>query len=217
MTQTQTIVIVDDHPILTAALAELVETHISEVAVRALTAAQPHDLADASLALIDIYLRGQNGIDLIRSASALTPQPILIALSADDSYATQYDAFAAGAQAFISKSADPDRIAALLLFLLGRSKGVPNLLNSGLAIGQPAVKPVQRSLELSARDREIIMLIGQGLANEAIAQMLGLSVNTIKQHVTRLLAAFGVENRTQLLKAASLRLQGEKISEAAAS
>lgn len=217
MTQTPKIVIVDDHPILTAALAELVETHIGDIDVTSLTGAQPHDLADASLALIDIYLRGQNGIDLIRGASALTPRPVLIALSADDSYATQYDAFAAGAQAFISKSADPDRIAALLLFLLGRSKSVPNLLNSGLAIGQPAVKPVQRSFELTPRDREIIMLIGQGLANEAIAQMLGLSVNTIKQHVTRLLAAFGVENRTQLLKAASPRLQGEKIAEAAAS
>lgn len=217
MTQTQTIVIVDDHPILTAALAKLIETHIGNVSVTSLTEAQPQDLANASLALIDIYLRGQNGIDLIRSVSALVDKPILIAVSADDSYATQYDAFAAGAQAFIAKSADPERIAALLLFLLGRSKSVPNLLNSGLAIGQPAVKPVQRVLELSPRDREIIMLIGQGLANEAIAQMLGLSVNTIKQHVTRLLAAFGVENRTQLLKAASPGLKAEKINEAAIS
>lgn len=51
------------------------------------------------------------------------------------------------------------------------------------------------------------MLIGQGLANEAIAQTLGLSVNTVKQHVTRLLSSHGVENRTQLLKAASPRLR----------
>lgn len=207
LAQLQKIVVVDDHPILTAALADLTERQIGNVTVTALTCAKPADLADATLALIDVYLPGDNGIDLIRNANALNPKPILIAISGDDSYATQYEAFAAGAQAFISKSADPDRIAALLLFLLGRSSTIPHLLDSGLALGQPAVKPTQRALELSSRDREIIMLIGQGLANEAIAQTLGLSVNTVKQHVTRLLSSHGVENRTQLLKAASPRLR----------
>ena len=196
----QKIVIIDDHPILAEALVSLLQNNIGDVSVTVASVATSLDFRDYTLALIDIYLKDMSGIDLITQAHNAHPAPIIVAMSGDDRYETQYDAFAAGAQAFIAKSAQPERIEAVLNFLLGRSRDLPRLLDSRIALGQPAIRPVIRDLELSPREREIIMLIGQGLSNEAIAAALSLSINTVKQHVTRLLATHGAENRTQLLQ-----------------
>jgi len=196
----QKIVIIDDHPILAEALVSLLQNNIGDVSVTVASVATSLDFRDYALALIDIYLKDMSGIDLITQAHKARPAPIIVAMSGDDRYETQYDAFAAGAQAFIAKSAQPERIEAVLNFLLGRSRDIPHLLDSRIALGQPAIRPVTRDFELSPREREIIMLIGQGLSNEAIAAALSLSINTVKQHVTRLLATHGAENRTQLLQ-----------------
>lgn len=197
----QKIVIVDDHPILAEALVNLLHSKIGAVSVTVAACNEEPDFSIFGLALIDIYLKDKSGVDLIRRARMAQPAPIIVAMSGDDRYETQYEAFEAGAKAFISKSAEPERIEALLAFLLGRTGEIPDLLNSRLALGQPAVPPHPRAFSLSEREREIVMLIGQGLSNEAIAAALTLSVNTVKQHVTRLLASHGVENRTQLLQA----------------
>lgn len=201
MAGAQKVVIVDDHPILVEALANLLETQIGDLTVEVSPPDREPDFSGAALVLIDIYLNVRSGLELIGAASRTPAPPVVVAMSGDDSYDTQYDAFAAGAKAFIAKTADPDRICALLKFLLGRTGEVPALLDSGLALGQPAIRPPKPSqAQLSPREREIVMLIGQGLNNDAIALALNLSVNTVKQHVTRLLAAHRAENRTHLLK-----------------
>lgn len=198
----QKVVIVDDHPILISALANLFETQIENVAVTAMPHDAEPDFSDASLVMIDIYLQGRSGLELITKARTQHHAPVIVAMSGDDSWQTQYDAFAAGANAFIAKSAETEKVIELLRFLLGRAATIPALLDTGLALGQPAIRPPKKAqADLSSREREIVMLIGQGLNNEAIAKELHLSVNTVKQHVTRLLAAHGAENRTQLLNA----------------
>ena len=204
MPKLQKVIVIDDHPILIEAIVSLLETQIGNLSVSVASPQSDPDFSGAALVLVDIYLQGRSGLDFIAKARATTPAPVIAAMSGDDSYETQYAAFAAGANAFIAKSADTNNICDLLTFLLGRRRDIPVLLDSGLALGQPAIRPEKKvQAELSPREREIVMLIGQGLNNEAIAKELDLSVNTIKQHVTRLLAAHGVENRTQLLKALS--------------
>ena len=58
-------------------------------------------------------------------------------------------------------------------------------------------RPPQREIHLSPRQVEVLMLLGEGLANKPIGRKLGISACTVKQHVQAILKEFGASNRLQ--------------------
>jgi DNA-binding CsgD family transcriptional regulator len=66
-----------------------------------------------------------------------------------------------------------------------------------MAPGVPTVSPVHRFIHLSDREMEVLSCVVRGMSNKEIARLLGISHQTVKNHVTSILRKFGVEDRTQ--------------------
>jgi two-component system nitrate/nitrite response regulator NarL len=126
----------------------------------------------------------------------------VVALAATDGAAA--DALRAGARAVLLRGSPADAIAAALV-----------AAERGLAVLDPALsrewvhapEPAPGADALTAREREVLGLLGEGLANKAIAARLGISEHTAKFHVNAILAKLGVGSRAEaIVRAARLGL-----------
>lgn len=118
--------------------------------------------------------------------------PTLVVMSSEDTSAMMEAALAGGARGFIAKSAAHDVVAAALRLLLAGSIVVPN--------DQAALTA---NSCLTPRQRQVLDLLGQGKSNKEIGQTLGLTEGTVKLHVSAVLRALKVNNRTQAVLVAA--------------
>jgi DNA-binding NarL/FixJ family response regulator len=120
------------------------------------------------------------------------PAPV-VALATDEREAA--DALRAGARGALFRGAAPDAVAAALLAV---SRGL-TVLEGDLAgefVRPPAAAPHG---PLTPREREVLALLAEGLANKAIAARLGISEHTAKFHVNAILGKLGVESRAEAI------------------
>lgn len=204
------VLIIDDHQLIRAAVRELLSAHFPAVECVEVSngqAALARALVDDfDLAVIDLFLPDEAPFVLIRKLREQVPGLPLIVLSAADSQAHSKTAIELGAAAFISKGEAMDRIAdAVQAILAGEvyKPPKPPLNNSypcpesnsdelpNLALGD--VLSV-----LTDRQIDILCLVAQGKSNKEIARERDLSDNTIKVHVSAVLRALNLNNRTQL-------------------
>ncbi len=126
----------------------------------------------------------------------------VVALAADAGQAA--DALRAGARSVIARSAAPEALAAAVV---STARGLV-VLDPSLAGGfvRPPESP-DGAEPLTPREREVLALLAEGLANKAIAARLGISEHTAKFHVNAILAKLGVESRAEaIVRAARLGL-----------
>ncbi|MGH8354798.1 MAG: response regulator transcription factor [Pseudomonas sp.] len=146
---------------------------------------------DFDLILLDLRLPDVPGLELLQrwqKDGRLTPVAIL---SASDSSLDAQAALAAGALGFIPKSADGDDLRqAVTRVLLGET------------LPPPARAP---GPQLTPRQREILLLLADGLPNKAISRRLGLSEDTVKTHLKALFQELDVHTRTACVSAARQR------------
>lgn len=189
------LLLVDDHRIfldgLSLALAPLcadLQIHTAQNAAEAESCLAQHAF---DLILLDLRLPDLPGLELLQrwqQQGRLTPVAIL---SASDSSLDAQAALAAGALGFIPKSADGDDLRqAVTRVLLGETLPVP-------ASGD---KP-----QLTPRQREILLLLADGLPNKAISRQLGLAEDTVKTHLKALFQELAVHTRTACVSAARQR------------
>ena len=203
------ILVVDDHALIRDALrgvlkelqddATVVEAADSRQALR-LTEGNP----DLGLVLLDLNLPDRSGFDLLAELRGRHPAisvVVLSALSGRDSVARALDL---GATGFIPKSASREvMLSALRLVFSGGVYIPPEILGwrepparRGLpAAGSGPGSP--RELGLTDRQVEILALMMQGKSNKAICRTLDLAEPTVKNHVTAILKALKVTNRTE--------------------
>lgn len=121
----------------------------------------------------------------------LADPPPILALLPEPGYAAQ--AWGAGASGLLLRDSDAGALAAAVNAL---SQGIA-ALDKALAVAlfpAPAPAPVE---ELTAREREVLQLLAEGLPNKAIAQRLTISEHTVKFHVNAILTKLGVQSRTE--------------------
>ncbi len=151
--------------------------------------------------LMDVQMPGTDGIEATRTVVAEGHAKVIILTTFDrDDYL--FDALAAGASGFLLKNADPDSLAeavraaadghALLapevtMRVIGRVTNAP----------APSPKPPKELGLLTAREREVLLLIGEGLSNNEIARRLFLTEATVKTHVSACLAKLQLRDRVQ--------------------
>ncbi|HBX54918.1 response regulator transcription factor [Pseudomonas sp. UBA2684] len=189
------LLLVDDHRIfldgLSLALAPLCPNLHIQTAQNAAEAEACLRQDDFDLILLDLRLPDVAGLDLLQrwqQQGRLTPVAIL---SASDSSLDAQAALAAGALGFIPKSADSDALRqAVTRVLLGETLPAPGASD----------KP-----QLTPRQREILLLLADGLPNKAISRQLGLSEDTVKTHLKALFQEFDVHTRTACVNAARQR------------
>lgn len=225
------ILIADDHALtregLCSALRELAD---DVTVVAAADGGQVHDLIDGqtdfNLILLDLFMPGIDGFDLLSKVCNRRPETPVVVLSASLDPADMRRSLDHGAAGFIQKSSGREVIlSALRLVLAGGVYVPPGILGSTMPslegstpVSQdPMISDlvgVAHELSLTNRQLDVLRLLAQGVSNKIIARHLGLSENTVKIHVAAILKAFNVNNRTQAvvlaqrMGAASLPTQG---------
>ena len=152
------------------------------------------------LVLMDLKMPGCNGVDATRHICAQLPQTQVLILTTFDDDAWLFDAIHAGAAGYLLKDTPrADLVRAVRGTLAGRTfvdSAVAGRLFQQIAGEAPHPESVTLA-RLSERERAILQLIAHGYNNAAIANALSLSVGTVRNHVSALLAKLDVEDRTQ--------------------
>jgi DNA-binding NarL/FixJ family response regulator len=151
--------------------------------------------------VMDIRMPNLDGLGATRRIVAeLDPAPRVLVLTTFDLDEYVYEALRAGASGFLLKGAPTaDLVAAVRVVAAGDaliSPSVTRRLIDAFARGGPPAAPPELE-ELSAREREVLELIGRGLTNAEIAGRLVVSAATVKTHVASVLLKLGLRNRVQ--------------------
>lgn len=210
------ILIVDDHPLIREALqhvlaqlGETVELLDAGDTPTALAVLERHP--DIDLILLDLSLPGLSGIDALDLLREQQPAIPVVVLSATDDQETVLSALDRGAMGFIPKTSSNQLIVNALRLVLSGGIYVPPQAVSHHGGFAPAAEPPRLSshppshsdLGLTERQAEVLALMVQGKPNKVICRELNLAEGTVKIHVTAILKALNVSNRTQAVIAAS--------------
>jgi DNA-binding NarL/FixJ family response regulator len=203
------IFIVDDHPLVREGLTNLIngqddlmvcgEAGDSARAIARIAKARP------DLALVDISLKNESGLELVKNLRSQFAQLALIVLSMHDEALYAERALDAGAQGYVMKRETSKSVLASIRRVLEGDiyvserilKRMANRLGSSRRAA--ASSPVER---LSDRELEIFRLLGQGRTSSQIATDLNLSLKTVQAYCARAKQKFGVTSLTDLLRAA---------------
>jgi DNA-binding NarL/FixJ family response regulator len=219
------ILLVDDHPLILSALKALIEGLRDDVTVScADSAAAARALlreSEFQLALLDLQLGDAHGLDLLGEFRTSHPALPVVVISASDRSSDVIRAIDQGAMGFLPKRSSIEVLSQALRLVMSGGIYVPALsLNPDggpppdePADQRPAPAPVPAhlpahtatglpvpsftGLALTPRQGDVLALLLQGMPNKLIARELGLSVETVKDHVAGVLKVLGVSTRTQ--------------------
>jgi len=189
-----TVYVIDDHPLMRDALTMLVHRvkpglkiipiHKLNVVESTVEKNGPAELFCLDLQLPDTL--GMSGVQVLKAKFPNVPLAVVTSSSASEFEQRCMDA---GADVFIEKSNSPAQIIAALRGLLVSEED---------AAAQDAVTPAGPT-KLSKRQKQLILMLDQGLSNRDIAEKLNISEHTVKVHFWRLFRRLGVNSRTQAL------------------
>lgn len=154
--------------------------------------------------LLDIRMPGQDGIDVLRTLSARDALPATLILTTFDDSDVVLDGIRAGGRGFLLKDVSYQQLLAAIRAVAGgatvfQPAVTERLLRAGRAMRTETDTPRE---ELTGREAEVVRLMAGGYSNREIAQALGTAEGTVKNHVSSILAKFGVRDRTRaVLKA----------------
>lgn len=194
------LLIADDHELTRAGLRAVIDREPDlEVVAEVATAEEAVDRVaqgDLDLAVLDVrFGPGMNGLDAARKILETSATRVLI-LTLHDTPEYVRSAVAAGATGFVLKDAGRvELLEAIRAVGSGRIDLPGDLLRRAV---EPRVGPHEEDLaRLTARERQVLALVAQGLTNKAIARDLGIGPGTVKAHVEKVIAKLGVADRTQ--------------------
>jgi DNA-binding NarL/FixJ family response regulator len=199
------IVLVDDHALVREGLRSVLasfddmdvvaEADNIDAAIKAVVTHQP------DVVLLDLQLNGEDGVDVVRALAARDTDVAVLVLSVHDEASRLRNVLRAGARGYLLKSARPEELArAIRQVAAGRWTIGDELLGvlieafiGAVPVGTPVVTP---------REREVLDLLAEGLANRAVAERLGISTRTAQKHVENLFKKFNVHERGALIELA---------------
>lgn len=208
------ILIADDHELFRDGLRHVLEQLGAGLTiVEASDFPQALDLArseeNIDIVLLDLAMPGMTWNDGLQALRDALPEGVpLIVLSASDDRRHVLQAVNMGAAGFIPKtSSSRVMLSALKLVLSGGVYLPPALLDQSSHgssdLGMGGLTNENSISFLTPRQREVLALLGQGKSNKEIARVLHLAEGTVKLHVTAILKALNVNNRTRAVVAAS--------------
>jgi DNA-binding NarL/FixJ family response regulator len=188
----------DDHNVVRLGLEQLLETFEDvetvgsapdgETAVALCRAERPDVL------LLDLQLPDIDGVEVTRRLAAESADTRVVVFTSFSDREGIVRALDAGAIGYLLKDAEPEEIhEAIRAASRGEAPITPRAAVALLADRRQR----STSLELSGREREVLILVVEGLANKQIARRLGISEKTVKGHLTNLFQRIGVSDRTQ--------------------
>jgi DNA-binding NarL/FixJ family response regulator len=204
------VVIADDQALVRGGFRKILDSEPDiEVVAEAADGAEAVTLAERlrpDIVLMDIRMPRLDGIAATRRILATAADGVRVLVLTTyglDDYVLE--ALRAGASGFLGKGVDPEELlSAIRIVALGdallSAKATRGLITRFLA--QPAEDPAANSPQLALlteREREVVVLVAQGLSNDDIAERLFVSPLTAKTHVNRAMTKLGARDRAQVV------------------
>lgn len=202
MTGAIRVLCIDDHPVVRSGLAAMlaVEPDFAPADLaadgdeaRALATARRPDVV-----LLDLRLRGEDGVDLVRELRILAPAARIIMITSFSGDEPVHRALQAGALGYLLKDSLHRELLAAIRAVLDGRRYVQAEVAQQLAEAGPRVA-------LTARERDVLALLAEGLRNKEIAARLGVGEATARSHVEAILGKFGARERTAAVAQAARR------------
>jgi DNA-binding NarL/FixJ family response regulator len=213
MTKKKTIVIVDDHPLFREGLKTIIDDNLGcdligeagngREALKLIKKLKP------DLALLDISLPDQSGIELIRHIQHRSPQTQMIVLSMHSKIDYIVRAFQAGARGYVTKESAPKKL----------QQGISTVLQGDYfmdtAISQKVIKklvgiPVneKKNLDdlydtLTPREQEVMGMVAEGLSKNDISERLFISPRTVENHRSSIMRKLNLHNTIEIVRYAA--------------
>jgi DNA-binding NarL/FixJ family response regulator len=203
-TQLVKILVIDDHEIVRRGVKQILEEVFPHVEVGEADTGQKGIAAVRQepwdLAIVDISLPDQSGLELLCELHSTAPQLPLMVLSLhpEEQYAVR--AFRAGAKAYLTKQTAPEELARAVKQVLTGRMYVTASLGERMAGGlnKNPTGPVHHTL--SEREFEVLVLLAQGQSVKHIAQSLALSIKTVSTYRARLLDKLQLSTTAELIR-----------------
>jgi len=196
------VLVVDDHPIVRVGIAAIINARPDMTTVaQAGTAEEAIQLFDQHLpdiTLMDLRLPKMSGVDAIRAIRLRHPKACFVVLTTYEGDEDIYQAIEAGARAYVIKGMPHEALTDALRRVHAGGRFLPPPVSRALASRTP-------DSDLSSREREVLSLLARGKTNKEIAAELGISVATVKCHVSVILMRLQAADRTQAVVTALQR------------
>lgn len=216
------LLIADDHDMVGQGLAALLHPRYDIAAivrdggevVAAIRRYQP------DLLMLDLTMPQRSGLEVLDDLVGVRPRPPVLIVTMHAEPALMQEAFRRGAHGFIPKAGSSDELLAAIAQVLGGKQYRP----PGLA-SQPATYPVDSTgfFRLTARQQEVVRMIGEGISSQGMAQALGLSRWTVHFHRKNIRRQLGIDSELEmhrfalLVKSKSVALPVVKLVDSVAS
>jgi len=208
------ILLADDHAILREGIRALLEDQADlQVVGEAADGRRTVELACQLLpdvVVIDIGMPLLNGIEATRQIKRVCPTVAVLVLTMHDNEEYVSQLLEAGAGGYVLKrAASAELVTAIRAVASGQSylsPSITRLIVEGYVSGKAAAKAAPDAFDtLTAREREVLQLVAEGHTNSQIAQLLGISLKTVKVHRSNLMQKLRLHDRGELIKVAIQR------------
>ena len=191
-----TCVVADDHPAVLEAVAEFLVQGGIEVIARARDGEEALERIEQrkpQVALVDVRMPKLGGIELTRRAQRSTPDTSILLYTGYGDRALLTEALDAGVRGFVLKEAPMDDLLRAVQSVASGGTYVDPVLAGTLAASSIGNKLP----ELTQRERDVLRLLADGLANEEIGKRLFISAETVRTHVRKAMDKLDADTRTQ--------------------
>jgi DNA-binding NarL/FixJ family response regulator len=201
------VLLVDDHPIVRQGLTEMVN-HEEDLSVCGTAedmnqALEQIERLKPDLVVLDISLKGSNGIEVLKDIKVRLPKTVVLMLSMHDETLYAVRALRAGAAGYVMKQEPADRVL----------DSMRRVLSGEIALSQSMEKTMMKQLfggradhtgspleDLSDRELEVFRLIGKGCSTRQIAEELHRSIKTIESHRAHIKEKLNLKNAMELVQ-----------------
>jgi two-component system NarL family response regulator len=196
------LLLVDDHPVVRLGLKAALEAEPDMVVVAEASngdeALRAFDTHRPDVTLMDLRMPGLSGPEAIRALRARSPAVKVIVLTSYDGDEDVYRAIEAGAQGYLLKQVFREGLLEAVRAVHAGQRYLPT--NVAARLAQRVTTPA-----LTAREREVLSLVGKGLTNKEIAGALAFAEDTVKNYLKRIFTKLEVTDRTEAVMAAVAR------------
>ncbi|WJY54507.1 response regulator transcription factor [Streptomyces chengbuensis] len=197
------LLLADDHPVVRAGLRAVLETEPGlTVVAEAATAEEAVARAaqgDIDVVLMDLQFgKGMNGAEATARITAPADGPRVLIVTTYDTDADTLPAIEAGATGYLLKDAPPEELAAAV-----RTAATGRTTLAATIADRLMNRLRSPGTALTRRETEVLVLVAEGLSNQAIGDRLHLTEGTVKSHLARIYTKLGVDSRTAAVATAS--------------
>lgn len=204
MMQTQyKVFLIDDHALFRKGVGQIIDADPAfKVIGEAASGQEGLDTAigfKPDIVLIDLNMKGMNGIETLRQFKALDLTAKYVVLTVSDAEDDLLEALRAGADGYLLKDMEPEDLCTNLKKVANGMTIIQDTLTEVLrtALLEPKPQRKDEQASLTEREREILQCLSDGLNNKTIARKLGISDTTVKVHIKHLLSKLKLSSRLE--------------------